>query len=431
MPKIFGILLLATGAARAQIGAVSSPPPAPPAAPCTGGEHPHSYTVTTYANVNTYSEQMWIIDGSQNVESGIIVSYTTTTMEICLSTGTHTLKLIDTFGDGWTSGSYVSIVETQTGLPILDNAVLETGYDTTYSFWVGDMPLHPPSPPRDPPGVVKHEMCHLLIRGVRDPSAMMVQVAEVVIMDPTGTPLPVLDAYSDCEPVTWEMASMAVDSNEYTKWLCTPFSYGNGTATCTDECIGTPSWGSDGYCDDGGPGAEYSGCTVGTDCTDCGPRCEGGGSDCGDGATITIDFEGHHSIGSYHLMTANDYPERDPTNWTLSCIDRDGNMTVMSEVDGVVPPDERSAIYGTQNFFPAPPAPPPMPPQEPSPPSPPPPSTPPPGAPCFPVTIITVTTNWASEQSWTVNGPSGQILTGSGYTNYNTETTDACMEPGA
>ena len=32
----------------------------------------------------------------------------------------------------------------------------------------------------------------------------MVQVAEVVIMDPTGTPLPVLDAYSDCEPVTWE-----------------------------------------------------------------------------------------------------------------------------------------------------------------------------------------------------------------------------------
>ena len=26
MPKIFGILLLATGAARAQIGAVSSPP---------------------------------------------------------------------------------------------------------------------------------------------------------------------------------------------------------------------------------------------------------------------------------------------------------------------------------------------------------------------------------------------------------------------
>ena len=121
--------------------------------------------------VHRYSEQLWVIDGSQSIESGIIASYTTTTMEICLSTGTHTLKLIDTYGDGWTSGSYVSIVETQTGLPVLDNAVLETGYDTTYTFWVGDLPLHPPSPPRDPPGVVKHEMCHLLIRGVRDPSA--------------------------------------------------------------------------------------------------------------------------------------------------------------------------------------------------------------------------------------------------------------------
>ena len=33
-----------------------------------------------------------------------------------------------------------------------------------------------------------------------------------------------------------------------------------------------PSWASDGYCDDGGPGAEYSACMVGTDCTDCGER---------------------------------------------------------------------------------------------------------------------------------------------------------------
>lgn len=98
---------------------------------------------------------------------------------------------------------------------------------------------------------------------------------------------------------------MAVDSNEYTKWLCSPFAYGNDTATCVDTCPGVPSWASDGYCDDGGPGAEYSGCgTVGTDCLDCGPRCEGGGSDCGDGATITIDFEGHHSIGSYYLGDA-------------------------------------------------------------------------------------------------------------------------------
>ena len=38
---------------------------------------------------------------------------------------------------------------------------------------------------------------------------------------------------------------------------------------CTEACVyGT----SDGFCDDGGPGAEYSLCSLGTDCTDCGSR---------------------------------------------------------------------------------------------------------------------------------------------------------------
>eukprot|EP00900_Chrysochromulina_parva_P004319 jgi/Chrpa1/13889/Chrysochromulina_OHIO_Genome00024570-RA len=37
---------------------------------------------------------------------------------------------------------------------------------------------------------------------------------------------------------------------------------------CTETC----HYASDGECDDGGPGAEYSDCSLGTDCTDCGPR---------------------------------------------------------------------------------------------------------------------------------------------------------------
>mmetsp|Transcript_133837 Transcript_133837/g.298514 ORF Transcript_133837/g.298514 Transcript_133837/m.298514 type:complete len:303 (-) Transcript_133837:11-919(-) len=37
---------------------------------------------------------------------------------------------------------------------------------------------------------------------------------------------------------------------------------------CTDTC----TWPQDGGCDDNGPGADYSGCELGTDCTDCGPR---------------------------------------------------------------------------------------------------------------------------------------------------------------
>merc|ERR1719231_900525 len=42
---------------------------------------------------------------------------------------------------------------------------------------------------------------------------------------------------------------------------------------CDETCIGMPSWASDGYCDDGGEGAEYSSCSAGTDCADCGARC--------------------------------------------------------------------------------------------------------------------------------------------------------------
>ena len=38
--------------------------------------------------------------------------------------------------------------------------------------------------------------------------------------------------------------------------------------TCTDTCHVA----SDGDCDDGGSGFEFSACTLGTDCADCGPR---------------------------------------------------------------------------------------------------------------------------------------------------------------
>ena len=37
---------------------------------------------------------------------------------------------------------------------------------------------------------------------------------------------------------------------------------------CEEDC----NYSSDGDCDDGGAGAEYSYCEEGTDCIDCGPR---------------------------------------------------------------------------------------------------------------------------------------------------------------
>jgi len=44
-----------------------------------------------------------------------------------------------------------------------------------------------------------------------------------------------------------------------------PTSTGGG---CSETC----NYASDNDCDDGGPGSDYSSCTLGTDCTDCGPR---------------------------------------------------------------------------------------------------------------------------------------------------------------
>ena len=41
-----------------------------------------------------------------------------------------------------------------------------------------------------------------------------------------------------------------------------------GQELCTDTC----QWAGDGECDDGGVGAMYAECDLGTDCTDCGPR---------------------------------------------------------------------------------------------------------------------------------------------------------------
>jgi hypothetical protein len=41
-----------------------------------------------------------------------------------------------------------------------------------------------------------------------------------------------------------------------------------GAQTCTETC----NYAADADCDDGGHGAEFTGCAYGTDCTDCGPR---------------------------------------------------------------------------------------------------------------------------------------------------------------
>merc|ERR1719261_310332 len=41
---------------------------------------------------------------------------------------------------------------------------------------------------------------------------------------------------------------------------------------CHTRCVDTCGHSSDSLCDDGGPGAQYAMCQLGTDCTDCGRR---------------------------------------------------------------------------------------------------------------------------------------------------------------
>lgn len=49
-----------------------------------------------------------------------------------------------------------------------------------------------------------------------------------------------------------------------------------GLSSCSDDddplCTNTCSFSNDGDCDDGGPGADFNLCALGTDCADCGSR---------------------------------------------------------------------------------------------------------------------------------------------------------------
>jgi hypothetical protein len=71
---------------------------------------------------------------------------------------------------------------------------------------------------------------------------------------------PTCTAHSDCA------TDCCVEVSEPEGLFC------NSIAENCMKCINTCDWAADGFCDDGGPGADYSVCELGTDCADCGPR---------------------------------------------------------------------------------------------------------------------------------------------------------------
>eukprot|EP00966_Prymnesium_polylepis_P143062 3302075-Prymnesium_polylepis.1 len=74
-------------------------------------------------------------------------------------------------------------------------------------------------------------------------------------------------------------------------------SYAGAEAMCENTC----SYASDGLCDDGGFGAEYSSCPTGTDCTDCGYTCV-----CAAGLMWNADYSGCVSIHWQHTPSDAD-----------------------------------------------------------------------------------------------------------------------------
>jgi hypothetical protein len=341
--------------------------------------------IVTTATTDWAWEQSWLISaGSEVFESATpLAENAIVENAICVEAGSHTITLVDSADDGWTAGSYVKIDLDAGGGSVLPETTMTSGGERTVTFDVSvappasPPPPGPPGPPPNPPGVKSHETCHLHIRGVRgggDDAAFgvtMMQIAEVTIYDPAGVPLPVLTSSSDCEPHDGETSAEALDRNPFSKWRCLPNF---------------------------------------------------------DGATLDIEFDSSRVVGSYTLTTGDDHPERDPTNWTLSCVDVSGTISQLSVVDGVEPPEERKMVYGLQLMSSHPPIPPPAPPASPSPPLPPPSLPPLPAAPCWDVSVTTVTTTYASEQSWFIDG--SKFHASPAFIDNNQDVQVVCLEMG-
>ena len=80
------------------------------------------------------------------------------------------------------------------------------------------------------------------------------------------------DAGTDCTDCGAGGSAAASDEDSDADGAGADGAGADGSSDAADGCTETCLYASDGGCDDGGPGAEYSICALGTDCTDCGPR---------------------------------------------------------------------------------------------------------------------------------------------------------------
>ena len=119
----------------------------------------------------------------------------------------HTISLVDSYGDGWSTGSYVTITGSDGYNFLPETSLPDGGPSDGYgpeetSFFVGQLPSSPPAPPTFPPGNVLHETCQLHITSIVSGNVM--QFSEITVFDRYMNPVSITSASSDCEPVDGE-----------------------------------------------------------------------------------------------------------------------------------------------------------------------------------------------------------------------------------
>jgi hypothetical protein len=116
-----------------------APTAAPTAAPtpCAGVACTATLTTAEYGG-----EISWNIDGgASNTGYGSSQEYT---VAVCLSAGSHTMNMIDSFGDGW-NGAKISVVGPD-GSSFLTDASFTTGKAALATFTVTSPPTPAPTP---------------------------------------------------------------------------------------------------------------------------------------------------------------------------------------------------------------------------------------------------------------------------------------------
>ena len=104
-------------------------------------------------------DQSAILEGPQTIRLGGFLDDDVAIQEICVAPGQYTMALYDSYGDGWSGGSNISIQEmlADDSTTVRSTAVVASlleGTSMTTTFFLGPTPLPPPLlPPSSPPPV--------------------------------------------------------------------------------------------------------------------------------------------------------------------------------------------------------------------------------------------------------------------------------------